>query len=306
MKITHICLIGPFTDGWNYQENLLTKYHKNMGYEVSVITSKFTYDNNGKIIVDERGQYFNEYGIKIIRLDTKFNSNYKNRFKKFRGFYTTLCAEKPDIIFVHGCQFRDIKYVAKYAKWHPNVKIYVDNHADYSNSATNWVSKNILHKIIWKKYAKLIEPYTIKFYGVTPARVNFLKDLYNLPEEKIDLLPMGADDEKVYLARNDISKRKIRDKHGISRDDFLIVTGGKIDIHKRQTLLLMEAVKRFNNKVKLIVFGSIDDSLKEKVNELVDNEIIQYIGWLSLMKYITTSLLQTSWFFQEDILYSGK
>ena len=33
----------------------------------------------------------------------------------------------------------------------PNVKIFVDNHADFSNSATNWLSLEILHKKIWKR-----------------------------------------------------------------------------------------------------------------------------------------------------------
>ena len=32
MKIVHICLCGAMTDGFNYQENVITKYHKKMGY----------------------------------------------------------------------------------------------------------------------------------------------------------------------------------------------------------------------------------------------------------------------------------
>ena len=31
MKVTHICLAGPVTDGWNYQDNLLTKYQEKLG-----------------------------------------------------------------------------------------------------------------------------------------------------------------------------------------------------------------------------------------------------------------------------------
>ena len=32
MKVVHICLGGPVTDGWNYQDNLLTKYMKKNGH----------------------------------------------------------------------------------------------------------------------------------------------------------------------------------------------------------------------------------------------------------------------------------
>lgn len=153
--------------------------------------------------------YYNEYGIKTIRINTKYKTNINSKFKRYKNFYETLCKEKPDIIFVHGVQFLDIKYVVKYVRKNPKVKVYVDNHADFSNSATTWLSKNILHKIIWRKCAKLIEPYTIKFYGVLPARVDFLKDMYKIPEEKIELLLMGADDEKVIEAKKPEVRKKL-------------------------------------------------------------------------------------------------
>lgn len=41
MKVTHVCLCGPFTDNWSYQVNSLTNYHKKLGFEVSIITSKY-------------------------------------------------------------------------------------------------------------------------------------------------------------------------------------------------------------------------------------------------------------------------
>lgn len=130
--------------------------------------------------------------------------------------------------------------------------------------------------------AHQIEPYTTKFYGVLPARVDFLKEVYGIPEEKVDLLVMGADDEKVKEAKSENVRKVIRDKYHIKQDDFLIITGGKIDNAKKQTLLLMEAVKNIENKkVKLIVFGSVINELKEEVNKLADGEKIQYIGWIN-------------------------
>src|SRR5690625_4853826 len=224
-----------------YQDNLLPKYHKKLGLDVSMITSKYVWDK-GSIGIDYRDFYINEYGIKTIRLDNKFNSNINSKFKKYHNLYEILNNEKPDILFVHGVQFLDIKTIVKYIKVNPQVKLYVDNHADFSNSATNWVSKNILHKNIWKKMAKMIEPYTTKFYGVLPARVDFLENIYNLPKEKVDLLVMGADDEKVKEAATQESKTKVREHLNIKKDDFMIVTGGKIDKAKRQVLNLMKVV----------------------------------------------------------------
>ena len=73
--------------------------------------------------------------------------------------------------------------IVKYAKKR-NVKIYADGHTDFINSAKNWVSKNILHKIIYKYCAKKIEPYVAKFYGTLPLRVKFIRDVYGINPKK--------------------------------------------------------------------------------------------------------------------------
>lgn len=279
MKIVHICLCGPVTDGWNYQENKLTKYHKIMGHDVTMIASDWIWNSKGEMEQTNKKDYINSDGVKVLRLPIYFG-NVNSRLKKYKGLFSTLVKERPDILFVHDCQFIDVLNIVRYVKKYPT-KVYVDNHVDYSNGARNWLSKNILHKILWRYVANKIEPYTTKFYGVLPSRVDFLKELYNLPAEKCELLVMGADDELVTAAKETDVKRKIRDQYHIGHDDFLIMTGGKIDAFKTQTLLLMEAVKNIgNSKVRLIVFGSVSDEMKQEVNSLVDGTKIQYIGWV--------------------------
>jgi len=281
LKILHLCLGNFYIDNYSYQENMLPKFHKKMGLDVEIIASLLSYDEDGNhCYLDKSGSYINEYGIPVTRL--KFKKNiFNKRLRRFQGFYEALSKSKPDIIFIHNCQFLDIKEVVKYVKLNPDVKIYVDNHADFSNSARNILSRTILHKIFWRKCAQQIEPYTTKFYGVLPARIDFLKKLYKLPAERIELLLMGADDDKVQETKDPHVRKEIREKHNIKEDDFLIVTGGKIDKFKKQTLLLMEAVKEIDDdKVKLIVFGSVINELKESIRELSDGEKIQYIGWL--------------------------
>ncbi|MEJ6951753.1 glycosyltransferase [Natronospora cellulosivora (SeqCode)] len=282
MKILHICLANFYIDNYSYQENMLPKFHKELGLDVEIIASLVSFDNTGKsCLLENGGSYVNEYDIPVTRLEYKKNK-FSKRLRQYEGTYEAIKKANPDIIFVHGCQFLDIKYVVKYVESNTDVKIYVDNHADFSNSATNWLSKNALHKIIWRYCAKLIEPYTEKFYGVLPSRVDFLEDIYKVPENKTELLLMGADDDKVIEAKKDGVKQDIRNKFGISSSDFLIMTGGKIDLAKKQTLLLMKAIKEIENAhVKLIVFGSVVDELKDKVKALQECNKVQYIGWIS-------------------------
>lgn len=283
MKIVHVCLCGPYNDGWSYQDNCLPFYHKQAGHSVTVITTPFVNDKKStSYLFYKVGEYYDHNGIKIIRkpLLISNQSRIARKFRLYKGLYQTLVNERPEILFVHGCVFLDIRYVAKYAKNNPAVRIYVDGHEDFSNSARNWLSKNILHRIIWRYCAQLIEPYTTMFWGVLPARVDFLIKMYKLPEQKVKLLVMGAEDEKVDEAKDKILSSSIREKYAISENDFLVMTGGKIDQNKPQTLLLMAAIKKINNKnLKLIVFGSVAPELQQEFTSLL-SERIQYIGWI--------------------------
>lgn len=282
MKILHIHLTtGYFNDTMAYQENMLIKYHKILGHEVTLITGPYELIENRVVYVGKK-QYINDDGVRVIRLQIVKGQTNRTKLKKYKDVLYNIQKCAPDVIFSHGCQFVDILDIKKYAKKNRNVKIYVDNHADYSNSATTWVSRNILHKIIWRYFAKQIEPYTQKIYGVLPARVDFLIELYGLSQNKCELLVMGADDKLVSMAFQEDVKRNVRKKYNIDVADFLIVTGGKIDQWKKQTVLLEKAVNRMKRKnVKLLIFGSVIPELKEQIMSLC-NENIKYIGWLSV------------------------
>ena len=282
MKIVHLCLGAFYPDNYSYQENMLPKFHKQQGHEVEVIASLETFDEHGNPVYYPNAKiYLNEYGIKVTRLlFRKPVSTYK-KLKRYVGLYDALVSANPQLIFIHNCQFLDIDIVCRYLKQHKEVNVYVDNHADFSNSATNALSRTVLHGIIWRRCAQSINPYTKKFYGVLPARVDFLTEVYKLPKEKCELLVMGADDELVEAASKQSVRKDIRGKYNIAQDDFLVMTGGKIDAFKTQTLLLMEAVHKIDNpKLKLIVFGSVTEELMDRVKTLADGVKVQYIGWV--------------------------
>ncbi|MFI3177173.1 MAG: glycosyltransferase [Eubacteriales bacterium] len=282
VKIVHICLANFYVDNYSYQENMLPKFHKMQGHSVEIIASLETFDENGRhSYLANAKVYKNEYGIKVTRLKYRNPVIFNKKFKQYVGTYDALEGATPDVLFIHGCQFLDLMVMRKYLRKHKTVQVFLDNHTDPANSATNWLSKNILHKVIWKRQVQLMEPYIRKFYGVLPARVEFLINMYGLPRKKCELLVMGADDESVRTAAKPEVSEMIREKHHIRKDDFLIVTGGKIDTYKKQILCLMEAVQNMNNdKIKLIVFGSVVEHMQEEVNRRADGTLVQYIGWV--------------------------
>ncbi len=281
MKIVHLCLASFYPEHHSYQENLLPKFHKKIGYDVEVIASTQDFDTHGNAVYSSTiGTYYNEYNIRVTRLAYLYSNSVFKKIKKYTHLANVLARSKPDILFIHGCQFLDIFTIVHYLKKHPGVKVYVDNHADFSNSARHWLSKNILHKILWRICAHAIEPYTTKFYGTLPARVEFLKDVYKLPAAKCELLVMGADDEMVEKATKPEVRAKIRAQYGIAPDDFLIVTGGKINHHRPETLHLMQAAKRITTfPLKLLIFGAVSSELQTTFNAYCDNQKILFVGW---------------------------
>ena len=176
MKILHICMT-QYSDGWTYQENMLAKFHKLAGNDVVVLTSMYHY-KEGKLVEDSKTNFIDVNGVRVIRLKKK-KKGFMNKLPVYCDFEKKLDELSPDIIFSHGCQYRDSLFVAKYVRKNPNVKLFVDNHADFSNSATSFVSKKILHGIIWKYHAQKLLPVTEKFWGVLPARVDFLVDVFS-------------------------------------------------------------------------------------------------------------------------------
>lgn len=286
MKIVHICLSMGYTEGLNYQENVIIKYQAKDGHDVTLITTDHCFHEGEWGVCRTESDYINPDGVHIIRLPFAFPIPYKinKQIGIFKGFYPLLEQIYPDVIFVHNLQFQDLRTVGKYKKRHPDVKVNADNHSDFSNSARNWLSRNTLYRFWWKPCAKAVEKYVDTFFGVMPSRVDFLHNVYGIAPKRTDLLVMGADDEAVSAAADPLVKKKIRQQYGIDDEDFLILTGGKIDSFKTQTLLLMEAVKQMNREgtlrpVKLLVFGAVEEALRQRFDELCDGVSVQYIGW---------------------------
>lgn len=277
MRILHICM-SQYTDGWSYQENLLAKYHAAAGHEVLMLTSMRCY-REGKLTKDDRLHFTDVNGIPVTRLPQK-RGMLSKKLPVYKGFRAALAASAPDLIFSHGCQYRNLRDVVRYVKKH-GIRLIVDNHADFSNSARNLLSKKLLHGIIWRHYARMAVPFAEIFYGVLPARVSFLKAVYGVPAEKTALLLMGADDQRVAQVSTPTVRARLRAEMGLRQKDFVLVTGGKIDSAKQQILTLMEAVRALPlPEVKLVVFGSVEEGLQKKLKNLCD-ERVRYVGWLS-------------------------
>ena len=280
MKILHLCLANFYIDNYTYQENLLPRMHKRLGHEVMILASTETFVNGKHLGYLEPSEYVNEDGIPVKRLPyvSWLPPKAAHKLRIYPDVYKSIESFAPDFIFMHDVQTLSMKSVIRYVKDH-HIKIVADCHADFSNSANTFLSRWLLHEMIYKPVVRKAEPTIERFYGTLPARVDFLKNVYGIPADKVSFLPMGVDDDLAQKYSTPEKRNEIRGKYSVSPADFLIVTGGKIDLAKTQALLLMKAVRKINNpKVKLLIFGSIVDELKGEF-DLLCNDNIKYAGW---------------------------
>lgn len=281
MKIAHLCLANFYIDNFGYQENYLTKKHKQQGHDVIIIASTETYVDNKKLGYVEPQEYFNDDGIPVKRLAyaSFLPKKIIRKLRAYKGVYESLNNFQPDVVFLHNFQFYDVFSVIRYVKENHNVKVYADSHTDYINSARGWVSKNLLHGIVYRWYTKKIEPYVKIFWATLPARAIFMQEMYQIPKAKIKLLELGADIDSDTLESKTKIRTKVRQSLGVSDNEFLVITGGKID--KRKNIhLLVEAMDKLNNlPIKLIVFGTPDDEMQYLLKVLSSHSSIIYLGW---------------------------
>lgn len=280
MNIVHIAPNAPYNDYWGYQENILPKYQKKLGHDVTVIITN-TMHKDGKIVKTDCSDYVLNDGVRVIRREYKqYHLPKATRIFSDLDVLPLLNELRPDFIFYHGLISYTIKDVVKYIKKHPRCKVVEDNHMDYNiGNQARTVNEKLIR--LWRRWLnKSTVPYVEKVYGVTPWRKTYAEEYFGIPVAKTDVLIMGADDEKVKIEQKDEVRKQIRDKYLVSDEDFLIVTGGKID-KKKGIDVLAEACAGFNQKVKLLVFGSISDDVKEKMEKIIsENDNIIYIGWI--------------------------
>jgi hypothetical protein len=285
MKILHCCLAAFYIDNFGYQENILPKMHKVQGHEVGILASTETYVD-GRLGYISSGKYYNSDEISVTRIPYVrwLPKVIVRKLRIYNGVLKALNDFKPDIIFLHDCQFISIKEIAYYVSKNKGVRVYADGHTDFINSAKSWISYNILHKIIYKWCVNKIIPYTKKFYGTLPVRVDFFKNVYHTPSEKTELLLLGVDDTQVDFSQKESIKKRIRTELNLKANDFVVVTGGKLDLRKNIHLLMKVISELDTLDIKLIVFGSVNTELKNEIMALAQSPNIRYIGWLPAEK----------------------
>jgi len=145
---------------------------------------------------------------------------------------------------------------------------------------------NILHRLIYGYCAQVILPYTRKFYGTLPQRIDFYRDVYRIPADKLSLLEMGADDKYIDFSRKNAIRQTIRKKYNIDETAVTLISGGKIEPGKNilsliEAFKLLKADPNIDRDLNLIIFGTPIDELREQFESSTKADGFVIAGWIN-------------------------
>lgn len=278
MKIIHVAPNAPYEEGWSYQENLLPKYQAKLGHQVilAVSTQRHRESEQGNCSFED---YQSPDGFRVIRQPIRlYPLPFLRRVLQSLDVYELFCKEKPDVIFHHGMISPTIRQAVRYKKnVNPDCVIIQDNHMDYNIGFTPDHFKGRILRWVYRRLHRSTAEHIDQVYGVTPWRQQYAQKVFGVSAEKTGLLIMGADDDRLDFENRDRYRTELRQKYGIRDEDFLIVTGGKIDA-KKKTQLLMDAVKDLSN-VKLLICGTATADFADEYASHLNSNVID-AGWI--------------------------
>ena len=180
MKIVHLCLSCFYIDGYGYQENQLPAQH------VRTVTRSRSLRRPSPSTPSASPATWSPLTTWAATGRVSSACPYRaglpaalaRKVRAYPGVRRWLDALQPDVILFHGMCAWELLTVARYARAHPSVQLYVDCHEDFNNSARGWVSRQLLHasfyRPIFAQRARRGAARAVHHRRVHPVRHRFL------------------------------------------------------------------------------------------------------------------------------------
>lgn len=268
MNIVHVTQF--FHPKRGYQENHLSILQQKDGHKVTIVcTDDLTLwgiDENMMIHMDK--EFSNKHNIKLIRLHKVYEFSTRIFVK---GLSDVLSKLTPDLLIIHAVSLPMSLQAMKWGATH-NVRMIVDDHmveaGSFNKSAKYFYT---VFRKLFPLYLKIFNIKIDKWVAVSDETQEFMLKNYGITN-KIDVIPLGYDDNTVYRDENG-------GKEWLKNNDLPIVTPyilyiGKFDDMK-DPIDLIEPFKMFQGQYpeyKLLMVGDPSkqyaSKLEEKINTL--------------------------------------
>src|SRR5699024_5039333 len=207
------------------------------------------------------------------------SSSLMKNIRAYSGVYQQLTRFEPDVILFHGLCAWELMTILQYKKHNPSVKLYLDSHEDFNNSARSFLSKYILHYFFYRTIFRRSFNHIEKVLCISIETIDFVKNFYNCPGDKIKYFTLGG---QVF---NDSDYQKFRNasrsKYNLEDNNLIFFQSGKFDKKKKLIESLTAFLKTpYNKNIRYFIAGVLQDDVKEEAKKLIaEDERIIFIGW---------------------------
>lgn len=280
MRILHIGLASHFTDGMAYQDNMLIEQAVKDGHIVRYIADCARYES-GILVECDPGETVLECGARLTRVRF-FSFGVRplgERVRHVKHFAEMIASFRPNVIFVHSFSSVTLLQIAKYVTLHKGTVLYVDSHVDRANATDNKIAFVALHRILYKYVARRTEKVITRIFYVASTCKSFLTEVYGLDSSNMSLLPLGG------YPKSDIeydeSRKRTREKLGISPGSIVVTHTGKIDQTKRMPEILRAFRSAANSNSIMLLAGSVSKDIQCELEDFLHDDRVRFLGWLS-------------------------
>lgn len=295
MRIVHI--MPWYVPSMSYQENYLPAEQKKLGHKVDIVTcdripSYQGYDGYLGRMTGERilgTGTFEDNGIAIHRLKTIFEIQNGGMMVSI-GMKRKLEELSPNVVQAHGAFVPSTLQAIAYSK-RLGYRAFVDDHTHEENFHLDSLGKRAYISTI-KSIYRICGDRVSQWMPITYSSREILHSVLEIPFEKMQLLPLGADATR--FKKSEELRKQGRKEIAIDLDDFLIISSGKF--HESKDIIpLIEAfsdVIQIKPSCKLLLVGNGPADYMERLRiiakkEGIENSVIfhDYVGNEELPRY---------------------
>lgn len=288
MRILIVTTGNEFTPSMLYKENYIIKAAQAHGDEIFVFANQYTYVK-GKTALADAEEKVEGYTLKRFKYRSYGSKMLTSRVRRIDGLENEIIKIIPDLIFFNCGQVYNIKNLKLIKQALPEVKIVLDFSTKYLNSARNWFSRNIQHRLMYRSWLQQALPYVDKIFYISHESKVFAKEMYKFPDAIMEHNNLPG--ETIPVETKMSYKQEIYAKMGMTKDTIMFMYSGKIYPEKKVDHLVRAFVRTEVPNFRLIIIGVYnDDSSRLAIEPLIASDkrikFMNFVSGSELTKYV--------------------
>jgi glycosyltransferase involved in cell wall biosynthesis len=269
MRIVHVT--NYHIPGYGYEEIYLGRAQRDLGHEVSIVTSNYLHPTGAYSVLSRRfpqrqvpPSEEDTEGVRVIRLPShEFGARVW-----LRGLERRIANIDPDIVHCHNVlQFHPPRLALMKAIRRAKFQLVVDEHMQ-----TSVMRRSVGGLLFYRLYGSLMQPaighYVAHYSAKNDDAVMYMRSACGI-RRSIDVISLGVDIAR--FTASSTRRAEFRRLHGIPGDAIVYLYTGKV-VEPKGPHLLVEAALRLLNKgrsIHIVLLGDADERYLENMRQRV-------------------------------------